>query len=217
MSHEIPFPIVCPRLLWSLSISDKYLYTCLRSSIFSNAAKSPRNSRVNTFGDILDTIKTFVCRNDKEDRIRGMFCGVFWLRDGIAINVHHLRHLVPKCKSSINGSLQKLGFTMNVGRSQCAQEISKLFPILKDNAAELRKWTIRKKPGAVTSAFGHTRFEISLEGLSRPMAFTVNEDLPAAELLFRMDDTIPPFDMQESWELPSDLMTRFIDERKLSP
>jgi hypothetical protein len=88
-------------------------------------------------------------------------------------------------------------------------------PILKDNAAELRKWTIRKKAGASAATRGQARFEISLEGLSRPTSLPILDDLPTAELPFRMDDEIPAFDMQESWEFPSDIITRFIDDIKL--
>jgi hypothetical protein len=164
----------CP-FLWKLCEADRFLYVCLKSTVSSNAAKSPRNLRLNTFSENLEAIKTFVCRNDKDDCLRGLICGIYWLPDGLAINIHRLRHLVPKCKSSINGSLQRLGFTVNLGRSECAQAITSLFPLLKENA-ELRKWTIRKRAGCQRTGPNpvHHRFEISLDGLKK--------DFPSLEL-----------------------------------
>jgi hypothetical protein len=176
-TQGLPTPSYCP-FLWQLSDTDRFLYVCLKSKVSSNAAKSPRNFRLNTFSENLETIRRFVCRNDKDDSLRGMVCGIHWLRDGLAINIHRLRQLVPKCKSSINGSLQKLGFTVNLSRSECAHAMTSLFPLLKENA-ELRKWTIRKHAGSETidsphSNPVHERFEISLDGLKK--------DQPALEL-----------------------------------
>jgi hypothetical protein len=169
-SQGFAAPYYCP-FLWQLCEADRFLYVCLKSTVSSNAAKSPRNLRLNTFSENLEAIKTFVCRNDKDDSLRGMICGIYWLPDGLAINIHRLRQLVPKCKSSINGSLQKLGFTVNLGRSECAQAVTALFPLLKENA-ELRKWTIRKQAGyqrmgSPGSIPVHERFEISLDGLKK--------------------------------------------------
>jgi hypothetical protein len=83
-------------------------------------------------------------RDDPEDPIRGMVCGLYWLPDGIAVDVHEVRRLVPRCKSSINGSLHKLGYTLSLGRLECADVLTKIFPLLRDQTAELRKWSIRK-------------------------------------------------------------------------
>jgi hypothetical protein len=97
-----------------------------------------------SFGGTLDAIRQFVMRDDPDDALRGMACGLYWLPDGIAVDVHEVRLLVPRCKSSINGSLHKLGYTLSLGRLECAELLTKIFPLLRDQTAELRKWSIRK-------------------------------------------------------------------------
>jgi hypothetical protein len=169
-----------PHFPWQLSDADKYAYACLRTSISTNTIKSPRNRRVFTFTETLDAIKSYVLRGEKDSGLRALLCGLCWLPEGIAINTHQLRLLIPKCKSSINGSLQKLGYSMILGRTDCAQAMCNFFPLLRDNQAELRKWTIRKRVGFASSVgefeiirppeIESTRrrsFEISLDGLSK--------------------------------------------------
>jgi hypothetical protein len=175
---------------------------------------------------MLEAIKTFVCRNNKDDALRGMVCGIFWLPDGLAVNIHRLRQVVPKCKSSINGSLQKLGFTVNLGRSECAQTISGIFPVLKENTAELRKWTIRKrdetqKIESPSSNPPREKFEISLEGLRKARPVTAGPDLPGLDLGPEFDEIRLREDRIEDsrlWaavrpaELSRDVFGQFIDE-----
>jgi hypothetical protein len=207
-------------VVWQLSEQDKFLYVCLKSSVASKAAKSLRNLRLDTFSDTLDAIKTFICRNDKDDPLRGMVCGIFWLADGLAVNIHRLRQLVPKCKSSINGSLQKLGFTVNLGRSECAQTITAVFPVLKENNAEIRKWTIRKREGAHNIECPPCeRFEISLDGLRKPRPAPF--DLPRLDLAPEFDEIRLREDQIEDariWatirpaDLSRDVFAQFIDE-----
>lgn len=141
MNTQAPFP----QFWWTLGEEDKYKYACLRAAIASNTFKSQRNKRVSTFTETLNAIKHFAVRGDKDDNKRCLVCGICWLPEGIAINTHQLRFLISKCKSSINGSLQKTGFSLNLGRTEAANAMTNAFPILKDNTTELRKWTVRRK------------------------------------------------------------------------
>jgi len=191
-------------IAWQLSDTDMFLYVCLKSSVASSSAKCPRNLRLNTFSEALDAIKSFVCRSDKDDPIRGMVCGIYWLPDGLAVNIHRLRQLVPKCKSSINGSLQKLGFTVNLGRSDCAQAVTSLFPFLKDNNPELRKWTIRKRSNCQTvesppASQPEPRFEISLEGIRRDRDDLMPAEAPQLDMGFALKDE----DDLDAFEIPA--------------
>lgn len=127
-----------------LSDMDKYQYNCLRMSISSQYAKNTRNKRVENFTELLEIIKRFCIRGNNEDWRRCLVCGVCWLNEGIAINTRQLRLLIFKCKSSINGSLHKMGFTVNLGRTEAANALTNVIPILKDNTNELRQWTVRQ-------------------------------------------------------------------------
>jgi hypothetical protein len=136
-----------------LSEADRAAYAHLQVVVARSTFSSPRNQRVKSFAGALDVIRQFVMRDDSEDSLRGMACGLYWLPDGIAVDVHEVRLLVPRCKSSINGSLHKLGYTHSLARLQCAEVLTKIFPLLRQQTAELRKWSIRKvesrKPSVV--------------------------------------------------------------------
>jgi hypothetical protein len=127
-----------------LSESDRAGYSQLQALITRTTFTSPRQQRVKTFCDTLEAIRGFVMRDEPGDALRGMACGLYWLPDGIAVDVHEVRRLVPRCKSSINASLQKLGYSLSLGRLECAELLTKIFPLLRDQTAELRKWSIRK-------------------------------------------------------------------------
>jgi hypothetical protein len=130
---------------FGLSQSDLCAYKSLQARISSSAVCSRRKERVVTFSEALDAIKGFVVRNDKNDAIRALLCGMAWLPEGLGVNIHQLRHLLPKCKSSINGSLQKIGYATTLRRGECCASISRAFPCLRGHTAELRKWSVRRK------------------------------------------------------------------------
>ena len=126
--------------------SDKKEYSVLKKIIASPACKNRRTKSVEAFADVLETIKTYVVRGDSGDLYRGIVCGMFWSDDGdLAINTRQLRMLLNKCKSSINGSLQLLGYVSPHASTDTPAIIVSLFPFWKDNFRELRQWTIRRK------------------------------------------------------------------------
>jgi hypothetical protein len=66
-----------------------------------------------------------------------------WIHDGIAINTRQLRLLVGKCKSTINAMFQSIGYATIPSARDYANTLVEIFPVLKDNFAELRRWTVR--------------------------------------------------------------------------
>lgn len=137
-----------PCLWWLLSEADKYQYHCLKMALALTSEKNQRNQRLNSFNKCIEAVKSFAIRGDNKDNIRSYICGIVWLKDGIAINTHYLKALISKCKSSINGSLQKMGLTINVSRTEAIAQMTAAFPNLKENTSELRKWSIRKMPNS---------------------------------------------------------------------
>ncbi|OHT03885.1 hypothetical protein TRFO_28787 [Tritrichomonas foetus] len=134
-------------LYWDLlSKSDQSAYLTLQNAFNSSAMKRNRGHRLETFGDILDTIRDFSEHKDVDDWRRFLVCGVCWMDNAIAINTRQLRLLISRCKSSINGSLQKLGYITNPSHSKSWNALFAQIPLLKDNFAEIRQWTIRVKP-----------------------------------------------------------------------
>lgn len=131
---------------WNLmSDADKYQYNRIRAAMSSPNNKNQRNKRIETFSESLEIIKKFAVRGDADDWRRCLTCGVCWLPEGLAINTHQLKLMIFKCKSSINGSLQKMGFNVSLGRTEAATAMVSGIPFLKENSAELRQWTVRRQ------------------------------------------------------------------------
>jgi hypothetical protein len=144
--------------------------------------KSRRHARLLSFQEMLDAIQLFVVQKDENDALRGLVCGIYWFDHGIAINIHQLRSLIPKCKSSINGSLQRLGFTVNLRHADANSALTRIFPTLRNNASELRKWTIRMREShPAMEEEARPLFVVPLEGLAKP-SLSVGEGGLAMEL-----------------------------------
>lgn len=131
---------------WNLlSESDKAGYNNLRRSFNAGSIRRNRGHRIETFDGILEAIRKYAERKAQDDWKRFLVCGVCWMDQAIAINTRQLRLLISKCKSSINGSLLKLGYSTNTSHSESWKILFSRIPLLKDNFTEIRQWTIRYK------------------------------------------------------------------------
>lgn len=132
-----------PKYWWLLSEPDRTSYTYLRSFIKNNPESNQRNKRLTSFTDMLEIIRRYAIRGDSGDANRCLVCGILWLPGAIAINTHQLGFLMAKCKSSINGSLQILGYKETISRKTASDLVAKALLAIRDDRSELRKWTVR--------------------------------------------------------------------------
>lgn len=143
LQHDSIVPADLPKFWGLLKPADMQQYICIRSALMSPYGKNYRN-KIENFGDVLQLLKGFCVKMDGDDWKRFLVAGICFFIDGsIAINTHQLRLFIGKCKSSINGSLHKLGYIYSVERSEAIKSITNLIPALKDNTVELRQWTFR--------------------------------------------------------------------------
>ena len=119
-----------------LSDHDKVCYTSLRRQIKENVNYS--------FEDILQLIRNFAEKKDSGDWKRFIVCGVCWNGNILAVNTRQLKFLLNKCRSSINTSLQRLGYIVNKSLSANLWVIlSPMIPFINKSISELRQWSIR--------------------------------------------------------------------------
>lgn len=131
-------------LFWEyLSEADRQEFDRIRAILASPACKHRRHHANEINSEILNRIKSFVVRNDADDWKRALVCGIYWMPDTVVINTRQLRLLLSKCKSSINALFQNLGYVTVPASGDFASSLIRVFPLLKDNFAELRKWTPR--------------------------------------------------------------------------
>jgi hypothetical protein len=92
---------------------------------------------------MLGIIREF-CEHSPENRSeRFLVCGACPLAEGLAINIRQLRILLGKCKSSINGSFQRMGWIGMPLKDANYQELREKLPHIRMNFAELREWSFR--------------------------------------------------------------------------
>jgi hypothetical protein len=132
-----------PKYYDLLTPSDQGKYNELRATLSSQMCRNRRGKRLEGFSDMLASIRNFCIRHHEDDWKRCLVCGVCWLPTGIAINNCQLSILIDKCKSSINGSLQKMGYSTFQNRNESSGSLCELIPVLKNNFGELREWTVR--------------------------------------------------------------------------
>jgi hypothetical protein len=134
---------------------DKAAYNRLKHEFSAGALHHGRRSTgAESFDAMLEAIREFAERDDENDWRRFLVCGLCWMDNAIAINTRQLRLLISKCKSSINGSLQKMGYATNASHTNSWKAIFPHIPLLKDHFSELRQWTIRSAAGAAPAPVG---------------------------------------------------------------
>ena len=126
-----------------LSARDLDEYQNLRRYFFTESSKSKKGDRLDLLNKKLNRIKTYIEKSDGDDWKRGIVCGIFFLSNSLAINIQALRTLLGKCKSSINGSLQQLGYVAKAQTPEFTSELAQKIPLGFRHMAEINKWTMR--------------------------------------------------------------------------
>jgi len=132
-----------PQYWGLLTDDDKAVYRRITAALSAPTNRNKRNRRIEDFQAILDALEVFENSDAEGKWKRCLVCGVCKLSSAIAVNTTQLKRLVFKCKSSINGALKGLGYDLIMAHPDAGEELLQQVPYLRDNPAELRRWTIR--------------------------------------------------------------------------
>lgn len=136
-----------PRSFNLLRDEDKVEYISMKNRFRDEINMSRHGERLDVFISRLKSVRNFVNKDlvPSNRWKRMVVCGIMFLDnyDALAINIQQLKILLGKCKSSINGSLQQLGYIAKPSTHEINQEIAQQVPLFKDDYLELKKWTIR--------------------------------------------------------------------------
>jgi hypothetical protein len=152
MSDSLWNELICrfpeyPRNLSVLSSDDRADYLALQAQFLADPGKTKNGERVESFTDRLEKIRHYVEFRIEDSWKRSLVCGVFFLQNGLALNIQRLRFLLGRCKSAINGSLQVLGYEVEPVSPNCGnQDFLMRIPSFIRTGHELKKWTIRRIP-----------------------------------------------------------------------
>jgi hypothetical protein len=127
-----------------LSSDDAQAYLELSRILNESSTKSSRGQKIDSFTERLTKIRAFIERDEADSWKRSLVCGVFFPPDGLVLHIRQFRVLMGRCKSSINGSLQEMGYS---AQTHFPRLDNSCFPRVPDRhiIGELRSWTLRKK------------------------------------------------------------------------
>lgn len=190
-----------------LSEADQHTYETLRQYLAEPINKNKRNKSVETFAANLQAIKNFVVRGDADDWKRAYVCGICWIGDAIAINTRNLRVLTAKCKSSINGLFQSMGYGTAPQGSETGAAVVHYFPVLRGNYTESRQWTVRKKVAMTPPADLMHIFAPEAQEFISPPPDVHGNDAGVAGLSIRDDLTMPDMEPDQiDWGFAAGLL-----------
>lgn len=127
-----------------LSKEDVDYYKNLKRTLSSHICRNCRNRRIESFNEILSTIHYYITRKKEDSWKRSLICGVCWYKNYIVVNIRQMSYLLDKCKSSINGSLQRLCFIVLPDKQQSLQIIIEAIPYLKNHPDLIQTWSVRQ-------------------------------------------------------------------------
>jgi len=160
-----------------LSGADQQEFLALKDKFHAVTARAGKGERLDVLSERLALIRQFIERGDEDDSTRTAVCGIFFLRDSLAVNIQSLRILLGKCKSSINGSLQRLGYSAEPHGCDADEEFLSRVPGPLRQGSELRTWSIRRR---AATAERRAPFVIQL-----PLSCTVGVETEAIEAAAR--------------------------------
>lgn len=133
-----------PTGVWnSVPQEDKNEFQRLKAAFHLAQKTSSKDPRLVAFSNELHTIIGFIDRSNRGHEGRCIISGVAFAGPFICINTRQLRDFLGRCKSSINGSLQQLGYVAIKTKSKARSCLLAVMPSLVDDQNNLRQWTVR--------------------------------------------------------------------------
>jgi len=136
--------ISLPTPYWNnLSPSDKTEFQRLRNNFHQSQKMSSKDRRLVSFSNELITILKFIERSESGRENRTVLVGVCFAGPFIGVNTRQLKNFLGRCKSSINGSFQQLGYVALRTKSKARTCVLSIIPSLINDQNILRQWTVR--------------------------------------------------------------------------
>jgi hypothetical protein len=142
MSETAGLPV--PASYWTLlSQEDRSEYIRLRNGFHHGQKISSKDRRTVTFGRELTIVLQFLERIPENLEARSVGAGVCFAGSVACVNTRQLKGFLKRCKSSINGSFQQLGYIALRTKSKARQCVTTVLPSLQNEPSILRQWTVR--------------------------------------------------------------------------
>jgi hypothetical protein len=136
-SHHLPS-------CWDqLSQDDKAEFVKLKGDFHRGQKSTSKDRRITTFHRELQVVLDWLERSDENKEIRCIIAGICFAGPYICINTRQLKCFLCRCKSSINGCFQQLGFVALRTKSKGRNCVLSVLPSLCHQQDVLRQWAVR--------------------------------------------------------------------------
>ena len=133
-----------PQFWDRLSTEEKTEFITLRAQFRQNLHTSVKDRRVISFANELIRVLQYIERDKVHKEERSILTGVCFAGPLICVNTRQLKTFLCRCKSSINGSFQQMGYVALRTKAKARQCIVTLLPALQNEQTILRQWTVRR-------------------------------------------------------------------------
>jgi hypothetical protein len=185
-----------PSAYWnSLTADDRSEFIRLRSHFHQCQKCSSSDRRGVTFSKELQVVLSFIERSPDNMESRCIVTGICVAGPVICINTRQLKVFLCRCKSSINGILQELGYLAIRTRTKTRQAIQVCLPSLDRDADLLRQWTVRYvSDGSLfcfVSSFAGPRLPMILNIVDDGIVYAIKEpEEQGLPVLFRIESLL---------------------------
>lgn len=133
-----------PSQFWNaLSREDQDEFMRLRTNFHNGQKISSKDRRIVTFSKELNIVLRFLERSNSNLEARCILTGVCFVGPIICVNNRQLKAFLSRCKSSINGSFQQLGYVALKTKSKARNCVISALPMLQNHPNILKQWTVR--------------------------------------------------------------------------
>jgi hypothetical protein len=157
MDHPQCIDWKIPLRHWTdLSEYDRQRYHELRLFFKQQQKDSLRGRKSSPFSHEITTILTFIDQSTPGRDSRCIMCGLGCGGPFICANTQQLKHLLGRCKSSINTSFQQIGYGVLRNREKSRDALWAIVPDLRADSAAIRQWTVRCANESCSACFFST-------------------------------------------------------------
>jgi hypothetical protein len=141
-------------------------------AVFHQQQKNPvKDRRLVSFFNELQTVLEYTERSSSGFEERCIMAGVAFGGSFISVNTQQLKAFVGRCKSSINGSFQQLGFLALRTKAKARKCLLRCIPSMADQESLIRQWTVRWASETAAFCFISSFSCLKMPGITREDLF----------------------------------------------
>jgi hypothetical protein len=143
-----------PTRQWSeLTEQDRQRYQELCLFFRQQQRDLLRERRASPFAGEIVAVLSYIDQLPTGRDQRSIVCGIACGGPVVCVNIQQLKHLLGRCKSSINSCFQQAGYEVLRNRVKGRDVILAVIPALRADPSSLRQWTVRCTTEACHSCF----------------------------------------------------------------